>query len=244
MNTVTGRRGLNLGAEDCGEVVRSVDEDVGRGDAESVRRESVGDSAGPEAGVTSGKDVDRRITDDYCFGGLGVGFFQNAVHAVRIGLLRGKAVASVHVKEEIVQAEGFDDSARGNDRLVREHGHFPEESIGAADNGEHFFNAVVDMRVVELVGAVVGEKKFEGFFYDFLVLGIAERTAYEHGSAVADVGSDHVAWEFGALHEPQHRVDGMNEVKARVDQGAIEIEDQELDRCGVEVPSKADHTSG
>ena len=45
MNTVTGRRGLNLGAEDCGEVVRSVDEDVGRGDAESVGRESVGDAA-------------------------------------------------------------------------------------------------------------------------------------------------------------------------------------------------------
>src|SRR5579859_6789318 len=100
------------------------------------------------------------------------------------------------------------------------------------------------MRVVELVGAVVGEEKFESFFYDFLMLGIAERTAYEHGSAVADIGCDHVAGEFGALHELQHRVDGMNKVKARVDQGAIEIEDQELDGCGVEVAGEADHTSG
>ena len=85
--------------------------------------------------------------------------------------------------------------------------------------------------------AVVVEEEGEGFGYKFFVVeiagGIAEGAADEHGGAVAEVAGDDSRREFGLAEVAEHGVDGVGEINARVDEGAVEIEDEEAGRrCG------------
>jgi hypothetical protein len=52
--------------------------------------------------------------------------------------------------------------------------------------------------VVELVYAIVGEEVLEAIFQECFIAGVAQGAAHEHGRAVAYVGGDNVAREFGA----------------------------------------------
>ena len=103
-------------------------------------------------------------------------------------------------------------------------------------------NAVVDGGVVEFVFAVVGEKKLQSLANGGFVDGVAAESALdEDWGAVADVAGDDVVGEGGASDVAKGGVDGMHEVEARVDQGAIEVKDDKLDGAGIECSAGLDH---
>jgi hypothetical protein len=214
--------------------------DVGRSFAKSVRSEAVGDAAGGDAGVASGEHVDGGVSDHESVSGLGVGLAKNGLDAHGVGLLGVEAVAAVNANEKISEPEFPDDGARGIDGLIREHGHFPLSAI-RLNVLERRANAIVDGGVIEFVGTVVSEEVVERLVEEVLVVGIAERATYEHGCTVSDVGSDDVAGEFGAMEVAESCVDGVNEVETGVDEGAIEIEDDELDGTRIEAAVPAEH---
>jgi hypothetical protein len=104
------------------------------------------------------------------------------------------------------------------------------------DGFEGFKNARVEDGVVELVEAVVVEEEYEGFGYIFFVVdvafGVAEGPADEKGGAVADVAGDDGFGELRFAEVGEGGVDGVTEVGAGVDEGAVEIEDEEAGRWG------------
>ena len=106
---------------------------------------------------------------------------------------------------------------------------------------EHFLDAVVHVGMVELVNAVVAEEVLQPFLYHAFIAGIAKGATHQHRSAVAYVGSDHIAGKLGASEVLQHGVDGVDEVEARIDQGSVEVEDQQLDLAGIELALEFDH---
>jgi len=100
-----------------------------------------------------------------------------------------------------------------------------------ADAFEGFDDAGVNVGEVEFVDAVVVEEEGEGFGYIFFVVdvafGVAEGSADEQGSAVADVARDDGLGECGLSEVDEGGVDGVAEVDAGIDEGAVEIEDEE-----------------
>ena len=99
-----------------------------------------------------------------------------------------------------------------------------------------FDDAGVDIGVVEFVDAVVVEEEGQGFgdvlFVVDVAFGVAEGAADEHGGAVADVAGDDGVGELRLAEVGEHGVDGVAEVDAGVDEGAVEIEDEEAGRWG------------
>ncbi len=220
-----------------------VDEYVWRGGGQSVRGETVGDADGVEAGVSAGFNVDVGVADD---GGLmrrRAGFFEQFEGAFGIGLFGGETIAAVDLREKRSEAEGFDDGARGDDGFVGEHGHFSRRAVGGTlDGGEGVTDSVVDGGVVEFVFAVVGEKKLQSLAKGCFVDGIAAESALdEDWCAVADIAGDDVVGEGGTSDVAEGGVDGMHEIEARVDQGAIEVKDDKLDGGGIECSAGLDH---
>ena len=73
--------------------------------------------------------------------------------------------------------------------------------------------------------AVVREEKGEGFVDVLFVVdvagGVAEGSADEHGDAVADVAGDDGFGEGGSAEVGEGGVDGVAEVDAGVDEGAV-----------------------
>ena len=150
-----------------------------------------------------------------------------------IGLFGVEAVASVVLKEEWREAEGGADVAGGVYGLVGEDGHGEIRHCGA-DGLEGLDGSGVDVGEVEFVDAVVVEEEGEGFGYKFFVVeiagGIAEGAADEHGGSVAEMAGDDGWRELGLAEVAEHGVDGVGEINAGVDEGAVEIEDEKAGR--------------
>jgi hypothetical protein len=87
--------------------------------------------------------------------------------------------------------------------------------------------------VVEFVSAIVGQEIFEGLVEESFIFGVSEGSADKHGRTISNVGGDDFVREFGAMEVTKHGVNGVDEIKSGVDQGAVEIEDDELDRAGI-----------
>lgn len=98
------------------------------------------------------------------------------------------------------------------------------------------------MCVVELVGAIVRKKIFQRLFHHGLVLGIAQGAADQRRCPIADIGGNHIAGKFGPVAMPQHGIDRVNEIEARVDERAIEVKDQQLNRIRGELAMKYDQS--
>ena len=150
-----------------------------------------------------------------------------------IGLFGVEAVATVVLEEEAVEAEVLADVAGGVYWFVGQDGH-GEIGEGGTDGFEGFDGAGVDVGVVELVDAVVAEEEGEGLVDVLFVVdvagGVTERAADEHGDAIADVAGNDGLWELGFAEVGEGGVDGVAEVDAGVDEGAIKIEDDEARR--------------
>jgi len=91
------------------------------------------------------------------------------------------------------------------------------------------------------VDAVIGEEVVESILDQAFIAGIAEGAAHQHWGAVAYVGGDDIAGEFRASQVLEHGVYGVDEVEAGVDQGSVEIEDQQPDVPGIELAVELDH---
>jgi hypothetical protein len=82
--------------------------------------------------------------------------------------------------------------------------------------------------------AVVIEEECEGFGYIFFVMdvafGVAEGATDEEGSSVTDVAGDDSFGKFRFAEVGERGVDGVAEIDAGVDEGAVEIEDKEAGR--------------
>jgi len=156
--------------------------------------------------------------------GDATGFVDEGFEGVGVGLLGVEAVASVVLEEEAREAEVIADVAGGLDGLVGEDGH---EGFGAggADCFEGFDDAGVDVGVIEFVDSVVVEEEGQGFGYVLFVvdvaLGVAEGSADEEGGSVADVAGDDGFGELGFAEVGEGGVDGVAEVDAGVDEGAV-----------------------
>src|SRR5579859_5421607 len=221
---------------------RGIDQDVRRGRFEGVRSESVGHAAAPDAGIAGGEHINIRIADDDGFFRSAAAFAAQSIYAQRVGLFGGEAVSAVNLKEEITQAKRLHDLAGRVHRLVAEHGEPARRSVEIGrellQGGQ---NSVVYQGMIQLVLAVVKQKILERAHQERLIVRIAQGAAHQRGSAVADVAGDDVEGELGASEVPQHGIDGVGQVEARIHQGAIEIEDQELELLARNWAVELDH---
>jgi hypothetical protein len=85
-------------------------------------------------------------------------------------------------------------------------------------------NAFVDKGVVELVDPVVVEEELQRLMHKLFVVGIAEGAAHQHGGTVANVPGDDFGWQGLAVVFEEHGIDGVREVGAGVNEGAVEVE--------------------
>ncbi len=123
-----------------------------------------------------------------------------------------------------VEAELFDDRLADADRLVGEHGH---RDAGGEEAVERLANAGVELGVVELVLAVVAEEEGQGLIDVLGGAEIAKRPLDQHGRAVADVLIDGLVLERIPAHEGERGIDRVRQIEARIDQRAIQIEDEQ-----------------
>jgi hypothetical protein len=91
--------------------------------------------------------------------------------------------------------------------------------------------------VVELVDAVISDEPGEGFGDECIVMwvrlvgdemGVGEGAADQDGGSVADVAGDDGLRQGGAAIVGEHGVDGVGEIDLGVDEGAVEVEDEEV----------------
>lgn len=122
------------------------------------------------------------------------------------------------------------DISRGVDGFVREYRH---EGFGVSgtDRLEGFDDARIDIGEIKLVDAVVVKEEGNHFGYVLLIMnvpfGVAESAANEQGSAVADIAGDDGLREFRLAEVGEGGIDGVAKVDAGVNEGAVEIEDDE-----------------
>src|SRR5579859_763801 len=204
-----------------------INQHVRRSRLQGVGSESVGYTAAPDAGIAGGEHVNIRIADDDGFFRRAAAFTAQSVYAQRVGLLGGEAVSAVDLKEEITQSERLHDLPRRVHGLVAKHGEPARRSvIEGCELLQSGQNPVIDQSVIQLVLAVVKQKVLQRAHEERLVVRVAQGAAHQRRSAVADVAGDDVEGEFGASEVPQHGIDGVGQVEARIHQGAIEIENE------------------
>jgi hypothetical protein len=125
--------------------------------------------------------------------------------------------------------------------LIGENCHLAANAARDTDGGESFWNSLVQMRVIEFVDTIVGEKVFERRLHCSFIFGVAQGSPDQHWGAIADIRSDYVTRQFRVLEVPEGGIDGMNQVQAGIDQRAIEIKHDQLDLVGIELAVKLDH---
>ncbi len=208
---------------------------VGVRGGEGVWAEAVEAAERTGAGSAGGFDVDVRVADHDGFVELDLGLADEGEEAFGIGLFGGEGVSTVVLEEEAVEAEVCADGSAGHDGFVGEDGH-GEIGTALADGGEGFKNTWIEGGEIQLVDLVVGDKPVQGFVDEGVVVrvgfvvdevGVGERAADERGGSVADVGGDGFRVEFGFAEVLESRVDGVGEIDLGVDEGSIEVEDEE-----------------
>lgn len=242
-----GRDDNSLGRLQCreglGQFPWGVDEDVGVGALEGVRGEAVGDADAPEVGVAGGEDVNFRVADHDGFVGLGVGFGHQGLGPERVRFLGFEAIAAVSLEEMLGETESGEDVAGGADGFVGEDGHLAGAAVANGSLLERFGDSSVNHGGIELVVAIIEEEEIEGLLNERGVGGIAESAADEHGGAVADVGVDDFERQFFAAEVAQHGVDRGGEVFLGIDQGAVEIKQNQLNFFERDGPKNAYHVT-
>ena len=118
------------------------------------------------------------------------------------------------------------------DGFVGEDGH-EEIRSGGANLCEGFEDAAIDVGEVKFVHAVVVKEEGECFGYILFIVCVAFRVAEsatdQHACSVADVARDDGFGEFGLSKMDEASIDRVAEVDARIDEGAVEIEDEKCE---------------
>jgi len=103
-------------------------------------------------------------------------------------------------------------------------------------------NTAIDGGMVQLVFTVVREKKLQPSSRQRLIRGLVpQRTLNQDRRTVADVARDQLIRQLGPADVAKRGVDGVHQVEARIDQSAVEIEDDELDGMRIEDAVSLDH---
>jgi hypothetical protein len=206
-----------------------IDQEVGGICAEAVNAEAIGDAAGPNSRIAGGANIDVGIAHHHGFLRRGIEITKEDANADRIGFLFFEAVPAVDITEIAGKIEALEDGAAEDDRLVGQdsHGMLGEKSKTFADTG-------IRDSVVEHVRAIVGQEVGKAFVCVNIRnfsrrCTFAEGAANENGRAIADKTVNGFVGERGASHVFEHRVDGKSEVELRIDESAIEIEDEDAD---------------
>ena len=93
---------------------------------------------------------------------------------------------------------------------------------------ERFENAGIGARVVEFVVAVVGHEKLERLVDVGLARLGAHRTTDQNGRSVADVRPDGFEVQGRQAEMLARRVDRVRQVELRIDQRAVQVEDEQI----------------
>src|SRR6266849_3246624 len=109
--------------------MRVVQYHVRRSFTQRMRGKAIGYAAGPHTGVASGENVDGGIADDYRLLRLSLGLLEQGAGALGIGLLGGRAVASIYMNKKLAHAKGFDDGPRRMNRFVGKHSHLAAKAV-------------------------------------------------------------------------------------------------------------------
>ena len=103
-------------------------------------------------------------------------------------------------------------------------------------------NACVNRGVVELVLAIVRQKKLQTLAHDGLVDHLsAQRALDQNRRAIAHVAGDNVVGQLGPPDMAQRGIHRVHQIEPRIDQRAIEIENHQLDRARIEGAAGMDH---
>lgn len=106
---------------------------------------------------------------------------------------------------------------------------------------QHFRNPLINRGVVELVQAVIAKKILQSSSNKCFVVRVNESPAHQRGRAIPHIACNDVAVQCGALDMAQHRIHGMNQIKARVNQGAIKVKHQQADATRIKRAQEANH---
>src|SRR5258708_2255557 len=155
-------------------------------------------------------------------------------------LVGSRPSPAINSSEKRRQPKRFHDGARGIHRLVREYRHILSCAV-PLDLPQRFRNSGVNRCVVELVLFVIRKKVFQRVLKELFAFTLAEHAPDEGWRAVSDVGSHDIAVEFSTTKMPEHGIHRVDEVKARVDQSAVEIENYKIERLRIEAAVKTNH---
>src|SRR5450432_2360262 len=210
-------------AEDVTEFAGMVDQDVGRGAFQRVRREPIGHSDGIDTGVAGSDYVYVRVADNGGFFRTRPGFFQQRGHTRRVRLLGMKTVATIDLEKVFAQSERVNDSPRWHDGLVAEDSHLHWATIAAGDNRvEGWEDAIVNIGIVQLVLSVIVHEIEQGILDVIFIVGVAKRSSHQHWCTVPDIAGNDLIGQFRLLEMAEHGVDGVGQVQPGVNQGAIQ----------------------
>jgi hypothetical protein len=212
-----------------GQVIRhGVDKGVG------LEAEGAAHAAGST--VAGGEYVDVSVANHHGFrrgdyaAVEGGGFSNETLEAVRIGFFGVEAVAAIVLEEETRKAKVGADITGRVDRFISENGH-KDVGMCGADGFERLEDARVDVGVIELMNSVIVEEKRKCFGYILLIVGVAfgvaDGAANKHGDTVSDIAGDHGMRESRFAEVGEGGINGVTEIDTRVDEGAVEIEDEE-----------------
>src|SRR6202021_4243920 len=134
--------------------------------------------------------------------------------------------------------------ARGVDRFVGQDGHqtmFSVRRLGQVS--QHVVDTCIDGRVGELVETVIGKEIFQRLTEQSFIAVFSEGSPHERRRSVSYVACYNVAVEFWTSDISQHCVHGVDQIKSRVDQGAVKIEDQQTEALRIKLAEKTNHES-
>ena len=146
------------------------------------------------------------------------------MHTDWVGLLAGEAVASVDESEIAGGIKSDEDFFAEAYRLIRQDSH-----AEGAQPIEGFSHAGIEYRVIKHVAAIVREEKLlraAGFLFGRAG---AQRAMNEGGNAISNVAFDQLVRELRPAQMDECSVYGVDEIETRINQGAIEVENEEAD---------------
>ena len=90
-------------------------------------------------------------------------------------------------------------------------------------------------------GARPLRRSIQRLLEESFIFGIAQSATYQHGGPVSDVRRNYFAGQCGAMALPKHGIDRMNEIEARINQGSIQVEDDQPHCFWIKRTSKTRH---
>src|SRR3954463_15943813 len=179
--------------------------------------ESPSDRADRDSGGRSGRDIDRVIADIERPRRIFAELCAEAEEARRVGLLR-RLVAADDTLELVEETKSLEDLPGKVSGLVGEHGARRGRRL------EQFRDARVGSRFAQEPARIFVAPRFDGLGKALLVRG-AQRTPDEAFGAFADEAPDLALVALGKAERPEHGVDGVGQVAARIDQRSVQIVD-------------------